>query len=74
MSLSSPLILFASAVTSASAFSSSAPCSSDYCKKSGLYFLPEAECLIVVPVKLSCMSSMTFSFEKSSVSRGFNFE
>ena len=67
------LIFFSSAVTSTSAFPSSASFSSDYCNKSGFFFPSESDCSIVVPVKLSCMSSMHFSFEKPSVSKGLIF-
>ena len=69
----SSYILFDSAVASASAFTYSDYCTSASCNESGLFFLLEADCSILVPVKLACMSSMTFYFEKYSVSGGFNF-
>ena len=55
MSLLSPSISFASVVTSALVFSSSASCYSDSCNKYGLFFLPESDCSNVVPIKPACM-------------------
>ena len=64
--------LFAYEFTSASSFDSSAYFYSASCKKSGFFSLPESYCSIVVPVKLAYMLSITFYFEKLSVSKGFN--
>ena len=60
MPLSSLSILLAFAFTSAPEFASSDYCSSDSCNNSGLFYLIEYDCSIVVPVQLACMLPMTF--------------
>ena len=52
-------ILFASAFTLASSLASSGSCYSSSCNKSGLFFFPESDCSIELPVKLACMPSTT---------------